>query len=174
MGFRLPLSSLLDRSGNEALSAICHAPRKKIQDLLLLDLIFDDGAPTTIWHGVYAFFHPDGHCVYVGKNGSQNFIERIPWHFALAEGAYMNHLLKRTRDHRGLKSLADAARLAGDYQLLLIPVDPSEHYDDISRLEDFLRLFLMPDFNPASKTKQRKFGDLDLTKPLRSLLNELL
>ena len=71
------------------------------------------------------------------------FIERIPWHFAIGEGSWQNHFLKYYKKHYQLDSLFEAAKGAADCHILLMPVDG----DLITKAEKFFRIFQKPKFN---------------------------
>ena len=89
--FRLPFSKLSDLSGEESLDEIKSSNKIILNKLNLFDLVLENEVPTKLWHGVYVFFSEKDIPLYVGKNSSQTFIERIPWHFALHEKSWMNH-----------------------------------------------------------------------------------
>lgn len=158
-------------SASDALKAVAHASRTPLRDLKVFDLILDGDAPTDIWHGVYAFFDPAGICLYVGKNSSQNFVERIPWHFSLHEDAWMNHFLKYLRRHQGLTTLGEAAMAARNCELLLMPM---AQYELITAFEKFLRIFLAPKFNMYSQGYRARYAGLDLSEPLGAVLGQFV
>lgn len=158
-------------SASDVLKAIAHASRAPLRDLKVFDLILDGDGPTDICHGVYAFFDPEGICLYVGKNSSQSFVERIPWHFALGEGSWMNHFLKYLKRDQSLTSLGGAAMAARNCELLLMPI---AQYELIGAFEKFLRIFLMPKFNGYSQKYRARYAGVDLSEPLRVLLREFV
>jgi len=168
MHFKIPFSELERRPAKDVLDAIDQAQKKKVGDLKIYDLMLDDDEP--ILNGVYVFFSETGNCLYVGKNAAQKFVERIPWHFAVDQGAWMNQYLKRTRKHNELETLTEAAHEAKDDQLLLIPV---EQRDLIKPLEKFLRLFAEPLYNSYSSSYRARHQHIDLESPLREVLSEL-
>lgn len=170
--FRLSFSKISTLSAMDALEKIRTSKRIRLSDLKLFDLILENGEPTSIWHGVYLFFSEEGKCLYVGKNGSQNFIERIPWHFALDEKAWMNHLLKYLRRSKKLVSLGQAALAAKNCTLLLIPVEDKE-WGSIAPLEKFLRVFLEPEFNTYSQRYRERYRNLSLSESLANVLKKI-
>lgn len=170
--FRLPFSEVSTLPAIDALEKIRISKRIRLGDLKLFDLILENGEPTSIWHGVYLFFSEEGECLYVGKNGSQNFIERIPWHFALHEKAWMNHLLKYLRRSKKLVSLGQAALAAKNCTLLLIPVEDKE-WESIAPLEKFLRVFLEPKFNTFSKKYRERYRNLNLSESVADVLKKI-
>lgn len=140
----LPFRSIEALSVSEACKAISAAPKKRLRDARLFDFIMQDSAELPGLHGIYFYFAPDNEtCLYVGKNSSQQFIERIPWHFAVSEGSWQNHFLKYHRKHTNAESLFAAAKSAGDCHVLLMPVED----DLIAIAEKFFRVFQKPRFN---------------------------
>ena len=128
----------------EANKAISAAPKKLLRDIKLFDFIMQDGAEIPGVHGIYFYFAPDAEtCLYVGKNSSQQFIERIPWHFAISEGSWQNHFLKYFRKHHNFGTLFEAAKDIGDCHILLMPIDA----ELIKNSEKFFRVFQKPQFN---------------------------
>jgi hypothetical protein len=164
----LPFSSIEASSIHEACSAIAAAPKKRLRDAKLFDFIMQDGME----HGIYFFFAPDSTtCLFVGKNSSQQFIERIPSHFAISEASWMNHFLKRYRIQHQSISLFEAAKDAGDCHILLMPVED----DLIAKAEKFFRIFQKPQFNTLKKASARRFLssiplDMNLGEVLRNNL----
>lgn len=150
------------------------ASKKPVGDLRIYDLIREGDQPSSTRNGVYLFFSPENECLYVGKNSAQAFVERIPWHFAIWEEAWMNHLLKRTKEHQGFDNLVEAADYVIDHQLLLVPMGEHDR-SSIRPLEKFFRLFLEPPLNRpyAESTVSRYRRRLDLNKPLREVLEEV-
>ena len=132
---------------SQARDEIMRAPRKRVSDLKVLDLAFEPGGNVPSQNGVYIFFSEKGECLYVGKNSSQTFVERIPWHFALGEGSYANHLLKRLRKIYQIQSLEECAKRASTFELLLIPVPV---WENIKPLENLLRKAMCPKLNGSS------------------------
>lgn len=148
----LPFSSIDTSSIKEGCSAIAAAPKKRLRDAKLFDFIMHDGVPLVGVHGIYFFFASDNStCLYVGKNSSMQFIERIPWHFAIAEASWQNHFLKYYRKTYQLDSLFEAAKGAGDCHILLMPVDRG---DLITKAERFFRVFQKPQFNSLSSANR--------------------
>ena len=168
--FRLPFPTIAGISARDALGKIRAAERIPLGELKVFDLILEEDKPTDTWHGVYAYFSEEGKCLYVGKNGSQNFIERIPWHFALDENAWMNHFLKYFRNARNLPNLGEAALDARNCTLLLIPV---ADWNLIAPLEKFLRVFLEPEFNMYSKQYRDRYKNFTLSVALGDALKAL-
>ena len=168
MSFKLPFSELANRSAADALDAVEGVGKKRLGDLKVYDLLLHNDEP--VLNGVYLFFSPSGECLYVGKNSAQKFVERIPWHFALDEGAWMNHYLKRTRQHKELETLAEAAAAAKDDLLLLIPVKRREL---IKPLEKFFRVFAVPRYNAYSSGYRARYKSVNLDAALLDVLSQL-
>ena len=164
----LPFNSIEGSSIQQACSTISAAPKKRLGDLKLFDIIMQDGLEPPATHGIYFFFDADKTtCLYVGKNASQQFIERIPWHFALSESSWMNHFLKYYKKHHQSPSLFEAARGASDCYILLMPV-PDEL---IAKAEKFFRVFLKPRFNSlasASRLLNSIPSDTNLGEAIRN------
>lgn len=157
-------------SAKDALEKIRTAKRIQLGNLKVFDLIFDNGEPISIWHGVYVFFSEEGKYLYVGKNEVRNFIERIPLHFALHEKAWMNHFLKYLRISKSLASLGQAALAARNCSLLLIPVEDEKL---IRPLEKSLRVFLKPEYNNYSERYRGRYKDLSLSESLGNVLKKI-
>jgi hypothetical protein len=140
----LPFKSIEALSVAEAIKSITTAPKKQIRDIKLFDFIMQGGTEISGVHGIYFYFAPDGEtCLYVGKNSSQQYIERIPWHFAISEGSWQNHFLKYFRKYYNYGTLFEAAKKIGDCHILLMPVDA----ELIKNSEKFFRVFQNPQFN---------------------------
>ena len=123
-------------------------------------------------HGVYFFFSPENDCLYVGKNSSQSFVERIPWHFALSEESWMNHFVKYHRKFGEFKSIPEAAIDSKRCQLLLMPV-ANENLESIKPLEKFFRLFLKPRYNSYSLNYQNRYRSVNMNEPLYKVIGKL-
>jgi len=146
----LPFTTIENLSVSEACKAIAAAPKKRLRDAKLFDFIMQDGAELPGLHGIYFYFAPDDRtCLYVGKNSSQQFIERIPWHFAVSEGSWQNHFLKYYRKHHNSNSLFNAAKAAGDCYILLVPIED----ELITSAEKFFRVFQKPQFNTLASRR---------------------
>jgi hypothetical protein len=169
MSFRLPLSNIIKENASTAKDMISNAPRKAIKELFILDLIFEEGKPTIPSHGIYIFFSNSGICLYVGRNKSRDFIERIASHFSLQENAYMNTILQKTKENYNIEYNSEAAIKAKDYELLLIPID-DYLLMNIQLIEDFFRVILEPIFNPPSKAARNRYDNYDPSRPLDELL----
>lgn len=141
MSFSIPFEHIADQPAQTALDTVRHASKKPVGELKIYDLIREGDEPSSTRNGVYLFFSPENSCLYVGKNSAQAFVERVPWHFAVWEESWMNHILKRTKERHALGSLIEAANYAADYQLLLIPMGSNDR-SVIKPLEKFFRLFL--------------------------------
>jgi hypothetical protein len=168
--FRLPFSEISEISATEALRKIRNRRRVQIGELRVIELIVEDNKPQFSSIGVYVFFSENNTCLYVGKNQSQHFIERIPRHLVLNEDAWMNYLLRRLRIALNLPSLGHAALAAMECTLLLIPVEKVEL---IVRLEKFLRLFLEPEFNKYSQRYRARYRNIDLSQRLGDLVTKI-
>ena len=168
MQFKVPFSKLESLRAKNVIDAVSDAEKKRVGDVRIYDLMLSKGEP--ILNGVYLFFSESGKCLYAGKNAAQKFVERIPWHFAVDEGAWMNHYLKRTREHKELETLTEAAYAAKEDQLLLISV---EQRDLIKPLEKFFRLFAEPEYNSYSSSYSARHQDVDLNLPLHEVLSQL-
>lgn len=171
---QIPFSELAPLSGHEAVERLESTPTSKIANLHFLDLLPGRNDAFRGGRGVYLFFSPNGDCVYVGKNSSQTFVERIPWHFSIWERSWGNHLVKRIRARsdewapggEDIDTLYDAAQIAVEFRVLLIPFDPPQT-DRINAFERFLRTFLEPEFNSF---KSDFSAEYDLTDDVGKIL----
>lgn len=116
------------------------------------------------------FFSNSNACLYVGKNSSQSFIERIPWHFALSEKSWMSHFLKHFRNHRQLDSIPEAALNVLDCRLLLIPVERIRYID---ALEKLMKLVMKPEFNSYSERYMSQYRQIDYQGSFRLALKRV-
>jgi hypothetical protein len=150
----VPFSSIERLSIHEACSAIVSAPKKRLRDAKLFDFIIQGGKELTDGvHGIYFFFAPDNTtCLYVGKSSSMQFIERIPWHFAIGEASWQNHFLKYYKKDRQCSSLFEAAKETEDCQILLMPVEDALITE---KSEKFFRIFQKPQFNTLQSRRYR-------------------
>jgi len=169
MSFSVRFEQMATESAQAATEMVYRATKKLVGDLKIYDLMFEGEKPLGARHGVYLFFSPENECLYVGKNSAQSFIERIPWHFALWEASWMNHFLKGVRKYQGFNSLIEAADYSRNHQLLLVPVS-GDDWSSIGALEKFFRVFLKPTFNAYSDRYISRHQHLDLSKPLREVL----
>lgn len=143
----LPFSSIEGSTIEQACSTIAAAKKKRLGDAKLFDFIMQDDSELPGLHGIYMFFDADSAtCLYVGKNSSPQYIERIPWHFAVSEGSWQNHFLKYYRTHHQSPSLFEAAQGARNCHILLMPVP----HELITKTEKFFRVFQKPLFNKLS------------------------
>jgi hypothetical protein len=165
--FRLPFSDISTLSIKDAIKRIQTADKIRLHDLKMFDLILDNGRPMAVCHGVYLYFSEENKCLYVGKNESRSFIERIPDHFALHPGAWMNYFLRYLRDNRELASLEQAALVARNCTLLIIPVEEQEF---IAPLERLLRADLEPEFNMRSEKCKSRYKEFTLSGSFGDLL----
>lgn len=169
MSFRLNLSSIVNLPARDSLLKIKLAEKITISDLKVIDLILENDEPTINCSGIYTFYSQNNECLYVGKTESC-FIERIPWHFALHESAWMNHFLKYLRrDLQNIKTLEEAALKALNCKLLLLPIDNGK-WNLIKPLEKFFRIFLIPKFNTYSESYRNKYANLNLSESIENLL----
>ena len=134
-------------SAEKILKDIKESKKKKVKELRIHDLIFDSSKPIKPDTGVYIFYSNKGDCLYVGKNSSKKFAERIPEHFVLTEDAWFNTLLKRMVKIGEATDLIDAAKKAMCYQLLIIPIRNDDDDLPIQKIESFFRRILKPTMN---------------------------
>lgn len=173
MSFVVTLHNPDQLSADSALDLVLRATKKRLGDLTIFDLVFRDGeSPIAPAQGLYFFFNAQAEPLYVGKNSSMSFVERVPWHFGLEEGNWMNHFVKRLRSRYKFATLADAARFARDCGLVLMPIH-DEPGGTIERLEKFFRIFLLPVLNAYSEGYRRRYRGIDLRAPLAAVLNSL-
>ena len=99
MGFTLWFDELCTEPASVVLERVQRVEKKPLGELLVYDLLRDDDRPL-LW-GVYFFYSQKGECLYVGKNSARKFIDRIPVHLCLSETDWMNHLVRRIRQHDG-------------------------------------------------------------------------
>lgn len=166
MPFTLPFDSIKQRSAQYVLDVVIAASKKRVSDIRIYDLLYENDQPIST--GVYLFFAPDSTLLYAGK--TQRFVERIPWHFALGEGSWMNHFLRYTREHKGVESLKEAADAAREDNLLLIPVN---EWDLVQKLERFFRIFGKCKYNSLSANVQRRYRSIDLSISILEVLRKL-
>jgi hypothetical protein len=159
----VPFRSIEGLSIQDACSAIAAAPKTLLREVKLFDFIIHEGRELTDGvHGLYFFFSPDRTAsLYVGKNSSPQFIERIHAHFAISEASWLNHFLKYYKEDRQFTSLFEAAKDAGDCHLLLMPIRDDEV--PIAKAEWLFRFFQKPNFN--SLASGRNFGRLSSIPP---------
>lgn len=139
----LPFSSIENLSIVDACNEIATNEKRALKDIKIVDLIIQKGGELESRHGVYFFFSENNECLYVGKISSQQFVERIPWHFALSEDSYGNHFLKYYKKLHGLVSIFEAANHALHCRLLVMPIV----YTDITKIEKLFRVFSNPELN---------------------------
>jgi hypothetical protein len=159
----VPFRSIEGLSIQDACSAIVAAPKTPLREVRLFDFIMHEGKELIDGvHGLYFVFSPDRTtCLYVGKNSSPQFIERIPAHFAISEASWLNHFLKYYKKDRQLSSLFEAAKDAGDCHILLMLIRDDEIL--IAKAEWLSRFFQKPKFN--SLASGRNFSRLSSIEP---------
>ncbi|WP_412987690.1 hypothetical protein [Pontimicrobium sp. IMCC45349] len=136
-----------------------------LKNINLNNLVFHNNQPIFPGNGVY-LFRKGRQVVYVGKNDSLSFVERIPKHLDLRQGAWFNKMLQHTNANVlkyewNDESCIKANKYAIDnYNLVLVnfkyEIDERKYH--INRLERTLRASLEP-FN-----KFKKFKIFDLEK----------
>ncbi len=147
----LPFSEIAELTVSAACAEVKGARKKRLADVRLFDLVLQD-QPN---QGIYFFFapEPDECCLYVGKNSSMQFIERLGMHFAVAEASWQNHFLKAyKKHHRPQQSLTEALKDAGDCRLLLMPMDDGL----AAKAETFFRIFQEPLFNSLTSRRAQQ------------------
>lgn len=92
---------------------------KKVNELLITDLIFDKNDAIKVNHGVYIFKNKD-QIVYVGKTSSRSFVERIPCHFDNRDEAWMNSLLKLLSKNKQISIEQAYQNFIKDLELILV------------------------------------------------------
>ena len=170
MSFTLWLDKFLDQPANEVLQAANQAQKIRLDDLRVFDLLFDGAEP--IYFGVYLFYSAGGECLRVGKNSSQTFVQRLPWHLSVWEHSWMNYLLTDIQKDEQIHSLRDAAEIARNHSLLLFHVHRLQG-TTISRLEKFFRVFAVPKYNAYRESYRKRYAGVDLRAPLTDVLNRL-
>lgn len=150
----------------DACSTIASAPKMRLGEIRIYDLITEDS------HGVYFFFGPDRTtCLYVGKNSSMQFVERIPHHFATDQTSWQNHFLKKYRDHYTSGSLPETTKAVRDCHILLMPV---RRYELIVRAERFFRVFQEPVLNELKSAKAKLLKSAPDFKSVGDAINNLI
>jgi hypothetical protein len=167
--FTLWFDEVCSQPARVVLERVQQAEKKPLGDLRIYDLLRDGDRPL-LW-GVYFFYSREGSCLYVGKNSSRKFVERIPVHLCLYPKDWMNHLVQRIRDYEELNSLIDAAEAARTHTLLLVPVSQKEQTKHLAALEKFFRLFAEPKYNALPRRKRH--NRIDLGAPLSEVLEHL-
>jgi hypothetical protein len=145
---------------------IINLKKMPLGELKVFDLLkFNDKA---IFHGVYIFFDENENILYVGKNSSQSFVERIPWHFAMSEYSWMNHFFKYSKEFNKFDSFEEIADKCINNKICLLIVN--EH-DKIGALEKLLRILFKPKYN-SFKTKAMDLNSL-LDNTLGSIIDKI-
>ncbi len=166
----LPFSKIAELTVSAACAAVKGAKKKRLADVRLFDLVIQD-QPN---QGIYFFFAPDGcTCLYVGKNSSMQFTERLGMHFAVADESWQNHFLKAYKEHHKQQSLTSALAHAGDCRLLLMPIMPTD--DGLAaKAETFFRIFQEPLFNSLkSRRAQRARESIGADDRLLKAIDEI-
>src|SRR5262249_10278348 len=107
MPFTVWFDDICNQPARAVLERVQKAEKKPLAELLVYDLLSEGDRPL-LW-GVYFFFSRDGQCLYVGKNSTRKFVERIPLHLCLHQKGWRNHFVKQMCHHESLGCLADAA-----------------------------------------------------------------
>ena len=163
--------NLFDYSGKSVIKVVQRAEKKPLKELRIYDLIMRGNRPLKISHGVYFFYSAQGECLYVGKNSSRRFVERIPDHFSLGVDSWMNQFLSHMKKVYNLRDIATAAIKAKNCRLLLMPVG---NHESIGKIEKFFKIFLQPKFNShKDKTISYYKKRIDLNQKLREILKAL-
>jgi hypothetical protein len=136
-------------------SFVTEREKKRLSDLKVFDLVSDAGRLLVSNHGVYLFFDASGrNCLYVGKNSSNQFVERIPSHFAQSDGSWSNHFIKYFRKFNRSESLFQATLDSGSCHLILIQVER----EYIGNAERILRVLFDPKFNSLAGKPRHRAG----------------
>ena len=144
MTMHINFDSIKNLSLEDARTFIVSHEKMRIGDIKLFDLISDSGHPLSSSQGIYMFFDGSGQtCLYVGKNSSLQFIERIPCHFAQSEHSWHNHFLKYFKKYANIESYYDSAMATQTCHLVLIHFDPQY----INKAERIFRFIMAPKFN---------------------------
>ena len=150
----------------EFISVIEKNGGKRIIDLTISDLIFNEGKPIHTGCGVYLFVK-DNRIFYVGKNSARCFVERIPSHFDIRKEGWFNRLLRLIakveidEDENTDEGLRKAAKFAIDnFEVILINFNWWDYEGDtsIEVLEDLLRMTT----NAANSFKTKRNSDLKI------------
>ena len=172
MPFRLSYDICRQLTVAELKIEIDHAPKMKLENLRVFDLIMENGIPTNQNHGVYLFFSKDNQCLYVGKNSSNTFVERIPSHFALDERSWMNYFLKHFKKAHKIESIPETATRVTQCNLLLLSVDERD-IEWIDALEKAMRIVMRPLFNDLSEKYLHRNKPIKPTQKVWRLLRRL-
>ncbi len=160
MSYAIPYFLSLDDCSSFTLGqlaeAIARTPKRRIADITLGELCSVSDYP----HGLYLIFDDDDSLCYVGKATSRSFIERIPAHFDVREGAWFNTIPKRVMKFHDISNYTDALQRGISLRILLIGIRDA---GTTSRLERVLRSFLKPRFN----TGKTEFYGTDTLAELR-------
>src|SRR6266446_6795680 len=169
MSFSLWFDDVCGEPARVALQRVQQAEKTPVGELRIYDLL-RDGDRLLRW-GVYFFYSQHGECLYVGKNSTQKFVERIPIHFCLEPNTWMNHLVKKIQKHEALPCLTDASEAARGHTLLLMPVSEKEQRTWLAALEKFFRLFAAPKYNALRR--RNRHNSINLDAPLLDVLKRL-
>jgi hypothetical protein len=89
----------------------------KVSELCIHQLISKD---PNLNHGIYVFKNQsDG--IYVGRSTSRSFVERIAAHFDNRDNAWMNTILKKVSNLKGISIQESYTYFLNSFELVLIP-----------------------------------------------------
>ncbi len=150
----------------ELISEIENTSGRKIEDLTIGDLIFNNGKPIHTGCGVYIFKNKNV-IFYVGKNSARCFVERIPSHFDIRKEGWFNRLLRLIaraeigEDESSDIGIRNAAKFAiENFEVVLINFDWWDYEGDtsIEVLEDLLRMTT----KAANSFKTKRNSDMSI------------
>lgn len=141
-------SEIKNLSIRELIEKIESKGGRRISELTIGDLIFNNGKPIHTGCGVYVFLN-ESKIFYVGKNSARCFVERIPSHFDIRKEGWFNRLLRLIAKEKndGLENTDEgiqkaAIRAINEFEVVLINFDWFDYEGDtsIEILEDLLRM----------------------------------
>ena len=167
--FILLFADIKEQKLNKAIEAIKSVKRKPLSELKVFDLLLTPDGTEQIRHGVYLFWNAKGQVVYVGKNSSYHFVQRIPNHLGLSKNFFDNHLLKRIikfelKIDYSYSSFVSAAMYAQNFEISLIPINigtpdtTEQEGKQITKFEKLLRVKLEPKYNSYKSQYPKEYN----------------
>lgn len=143
------LENICQFNDDELLHFVVNIPRKRVKDILLVDLLMDIKSR----NGIYFFFKAE-QIVYIGKASSRTFLDRIASHFDLRTVAFMSNFVKSYVRFKGWP-LTDENMQAAFKNIMDLELGCLElNHSDINRLESKFIKHYCPIYNPRFKNTE--------------------